>query len=185
MEALERENPELSDDEETMKPTTVVPPIPSPPSPPHLSELTGFDKNEFTDTTHPVYLPKLNELVDHLDKDFFHITEGRYFGLSSNKIADPIFVGPVAPGVPNLTASNALATAQAGGLNVGGFPNQSTVSNANASKGSSGGGGAGKKGSNESQAVSVSPTIAKKKKKKPAISLPLRPIAVISKPTVS
>lgn len=183
IEALERDNPEsleenLDTNQEIQKPTTVIPPIPRPPSPPHLSELTMLDKTEFNDAAHPIYLPKSKELVAHLDKDCFHISEGRYFGLSCNRIADPHFVGPVAPGLNglNLTASNGLATAQAGGLNMGGLPSQSSLPNTSASKSSSG-----KKSS--SQAVTIPPTIVKKKKKKPAISLPLRPMAAIKHAT--
>jgi len=177
---LERENPELqeenlNDNQETRKkPTTVVPPIPRPTSPPHLSDLTMANKSEYNDAAHPIYLPKTKELVAHLDKDCFHISEGRYFGLSSNRIADPHFVGPVAPGLNglNLTASNGLATAPAGGLNMGGLPSLSSLPNTSASKS-----GSGKKSA--PQAVNTPPTTLKKKKKKPAIALPLRPMSLI------
>lgn len=175
---MERENPEVleensNDSQETKKkPTTVVPSIPRPPSPPQLDELTTMDKSEFIDTAHPIYLPRSKELVAHLDKDCFHISEGRYFGLSSNRIADPHFVGPVAPGINglNLTASNGLATAQAGGLNMGGFPTQSSLPNTTSTSKSS----SGKKSSSQA-VVSIPPATMKKKKKKPAIALPLRP----------
>lgn len=186
VEAFERAHPELSeehfhDNHETMeKPNTVVPPIPTSPSPPQLSELTTLDKSEFMlDSQHPIYLPKSKDLVAHLDKESFHITKGRYFGLSCNRIADPHFVGPVAPGITglNLTASNGLATAQAGGgtLNVGGFPSQSSMPNASINKSSYG-----KKSSSHIAAPST-PAVTKKKKKKPAITLSLNPVSTTKK----
>ncbi|CAJ1946447.1 unnamed protein product [Cylindrotheca closterium] len=182
VETLERENPELLEEnsnanqETKKKPATVVPPIPRPPSPPHLSDLATVETREFNDTAHPIYLPKSKELLAHLDKDCFHISEGRYFGLSSNVIADPHFVGPVAPGLNglNLTASNGLATAPAGGLNMGSLPSQSSLPNTSVNKS-----GSGKKSASHSQAVSIPSTTSKKKKKKPAIALPLRPMSLI------
>jgi hypothetical protein len=95
-----------------------IPPIPKPPSPPRLSELAGYDTELFEDH-HPNYFMKGKEkFVTHLDKDAFHITEGRYFGLSSNSKIDPHFFGPNAPGISGLMSSAAatgLATAHVGG----------------------------------------------------------------------
>jgi hypothetical protein len=92
-----------------------VPPIPSPPTPPPLSELKGFNPEQYEDQ-HPIYLPKGKQnLVAHLDKGCFHISEGRYFGLYSNAIADPHFVGANAPGISgiNLSGGSGLATSSA------------------------------------------------------------------------
>lgn len=89
-----------------------IPPIPAPPPPPLLSELKGLDVELYEDK-HPIYLPKGKQnFVDHLDQDTFHITEGRYFGLSTNAVADPHFVGANAPGVAGLPVSvgSGLAT---------------------------------------------------------------------------
>ena len=106
----------VSDRCETM---IVIPPIPEPPSPPRIHELDGFDPDAFEDN-HPLYPPRLEgnqSLVSHLDKDCFHIVDGRYFGLSSNRIADPNFCGPNAPGLHGLSLSGGtgLATANTGG----------------------------------------------------------------------
>ena len=89
-----------------------VPPIPTPPEPPKISELEGLDSDLYEDQ-HPIYVPKgKKNFVSHLDKNCFHITEGRYFGLNSNFIADPHFVGANAPGISGLTLScgSGLAT---------------------------------------------------------------------------
>lgn len=68
---------------------------------------------------YPFYLPKTGDqtMVAHLDKGCFHIVDGRYFGLYSNYIADPNFVGPNAPGLSGLSLSGGtgLATANTGG----------------------------------------------------------------------
>jgi hypothetical protein len=115
-----------------------VPPIPKPPDPPLLKELrapSSLGEDDFLETkdsaippispfyylssdedaskTHPVYLPQGKEdLVAHLDPKCFHITEGRYFGLRTNMIADPNFVGPNAPGLNSAsTITGGLATA--------------------------------------------------------------------------
>jgi hypothetical protein len=94
----------------------VIPPIPEPPSPPRLSEMQGMETNVNVNNQHPLYPPKSN-FVGHLDKNAFHITEGRYFGLTCNAIADPHFVGPNCPGISglNASASTGLATASSGG----------------------------------------------------------------------
>lgn len=89
-----------------------IPPIPAPPAPPTLSEVKGLDVELYEDK-HPIYVPKGKQnFVDHLDQDTFHITEGRYFGLSTNTVADPHFVGANAPGVAGLPVSvgSGLAT---------------------------------------------------------------------------
>lgn len=102
----------------------LLPPIPKPPQVPvpgDLREITDdeetFGSEDQRKRSHPLYLPKNQLLVDHLDKRCFHITNGRYFGLSSNVIADPYFFGPNAPGIGglNLSASTGLATASTGG----------------------------------------------------------------------
>ena len=98
-----------------------VPPIPRPPDPPKLHEFSitsqfispyikiGDVSNE---SSHPYYLPKSREhFVEHLDPNCFHITDGRYFGLETNLIADPNFIGPNAPGLNLTTNTGGLATA--------------------------------------------------------------------------
>lgn len=98
----------------------VIPPIPDPPSPPHLSECTTDDsdyKDIYNDDAHPIYIPKGREkCVAHLDEKCFHVTNGRYFGLVSNMISDPNFVGPNAPGIAGVSASAGagLATSTTG-----------------------------------------------------------------------
>ena len=81
--------------------------------------MNGFDPDAFEDN-HPLYPPRPEggqSLVSHLDKDCFHVVDGRYFGLSSNRIADPNFCGPNAPGLHGLSLSGGtgLATANTGG----------------------------------------------------------------------
>jgi hypothetical protein len=90
----------------------LIPPLPTPPSPPLLSEFTGFDADQY-EGTHPFYQPKgKKNLLAHLDRNCFHVVEGRYFGLISNFVADPHFVGANAPGISGLTLSvgSGLAT---------------------------------------------------------------------------
>jgi hypothetical protein len=70
-----------------------VPPIPTPPEPPTLA-ISADDGTKNGHTQHPLYPPKDAHLVAHLDPQTFHITEGRYFGLLTNNVWDPIFVGP-------------------------------------------------------------------------------------------
>jgi hypothetical protein len=95
-----------------------VPDIPEPPVPPTIEELENFvDTKRYKHDQHPFYLPDTkSDLVAHLDKSCFHLTEGRYFGLSSNFVADPNFVGANAPGITALTSSAGagLATATSG-----------------------------------------------------------------------
>jgi hypothetical protein len=67
---------------------------------------------------HPLYFPKgQKQLVEHLDKTCFHVTDGRYFGLLTNSVADPHFIGPNAPGISgiNLSGGAGLATVNTGG----------------------------------------------------------------------
>ena len=97
-------------------PDVVIPPIPEPPSPPQIKDMNGLDLETFEDQ-HPYYLPKGKEhFVAHLDKNCFHIVDGRYFGLLTNNIADPHFVGPSAPGISglNISGGTGLATAHSG-----------------------------------------------------------------------
>lgn len=109
-----------SSNESTENRKITIPPIPEPPSPPHLSECTvdGQDyKDMYNEDGHPIYIPKGGErFVAHLDEKCFHITNGRYFGLISNLIADPNFVGPNAPGIAGVNASGGagLATSTTG-----------------------------------------------------------------------
>jgi hypothetical protein len=143
---------------------SAVPPIPRPPSPPQLEHLPALNKDQFDDSQHPLYPPKAKQLVAHLDKDCFHITEGRYFGLTCNSIADPHFVGPSAPGISGLnsTSGNGLATAHSGGgPNTGGPSIQPTPINGTSNKSS-----ITKKVSNSSS----SSTVSKKKKKKTGLA---------------
>eukprot|EP00977_Amphora_coffeiformis_P002741 scaffold521_cov167-Amphora_coffeaeformis.AAC.32 len=88
----------------TDPPKITVPPIPVPPEPPRLESVN----TSTTADKHPLYPPKQANLVKHLDPQMFHITEGRYFGLVSNNVADPNFCGPNALG---MAAGNALAVA--------------------------------------------------------------------------
>lgn len=130
VESREFHNPDFtaSDDRLLSYVNTVkVPPIPIPPEPPRVQDLITPDNADFDGThyfldptgqnnspevQHPIYIPKNNEkLVVHLDKNCFHITEGRYFGLKSSRIADPNFVGPNAPGISGVTSGGGLATA--------------------------------------------------------------------------
>lgn len=89
-----------------------IPPVPNPPSPPRINEMDA--SVSLHEDNHPIYPPK-NEaggasLVSHLDKDCFHVVDGRYFGLSSNNTADPNFCGPNAHGL-SLSGGTGLATA--------------------------------------------------------------------------
>ena len=113
--------------------TKAIPPIPRPPSVPLRDDLRTitnveeiFGSEDQQQRSHPLYLPKNQQLVDHLDKRCFHSMHDRYFGLSSNAIADPYFFGPNAPGIGglNLSASTGLATASTGGGggSLGGSP---------------------------------------------------------------
>jgi hypothetical protein len=76
------------------------------------SGALDFDNKSYDESTHPYYLPKAREnLVGHLDPNCFHITDGRYFGLETNLIADPNFIGPNVPGLSGSTNTGGLATA--------------------------------------------------------------------------
>lgn len=108
-----------------------IPPIPEPPDPPRLQDLIDpsdvdesgsaasayyYLKNDCYSAAshHPLYVPKGKDFVAHLDENCFHITVGRYFGLQTNCIADPNFVGPNAPGFAAINAAGSvggLATA--------------------------------------------------------------------------
>lgn len=95
-----------------------VPTIPLPPEPPRIEDLLDLEyAGNYKNGQHPIYLPNgKSTLVGHLDGSCFHITDGRYFGLSSNFIADPNFVGANAPGIAALSASagTGLATSTLG-----------------------------------------------------------------------
>jgi hypothetical protein len=82
-----------------------IPPIPelspAPPLPASIWHYAGMADQ------YPLYPPKQADLVAHLDPNAFHLTEGRYFGLTSNHVKDPNFVGPNAPGS---TSVSGLAT---------------------------------------------------------------------------
>ena len=106
-----------SEDWKPPKPQIDIPPIPVPPSPPKLSDMDGVDPDLFDDQ-YPLYTPKGDQqFVAHLDKECFHVVDGRYFGLLTTSIADPHFVGPNAPGISALNVSGAsgLSTFQTGG----------------------------------------------------------------------
>lgn len=99
-----------------------IPPIPEPVTPPRLSEMEGAAFDALDDSNHPIYVPKTHDkYTAHLDPACFHITNGRYFNIMSNSIADPTFVGPNAPGIANLNLAggSGLATAYAGSTNTG------------------------------------------------------------------
>jgi hypothetical protein len=79
---------------------------------PYLGIELEVNKETIDESTHPIYIPKDKEvLVAHLDPNCFHITEGRYFALQTNFIADPNFVGSSAPGLTGISNTGALATA--------------------------------------------------------------------------
>lgn len=144
----EKERRELMNElisEDFAEPSIVIPPIPAPPSPPRIREIENVDSDLYEDQ-HPLYLPKAGpqqSLLKYLDSNCFHITDGRYFGLRTNAIADPNFVGPNAPGLGGINQSGGtgLATANSGGGGSSGgatlltAPSQSGASaNANPSK---------------------------------------------------
>ncbi|KAL3923386.1 MAG: hypothetical protein SGILL_001687 [Bacillariaceae sp.] len=116
-----------------MKANVKIPPIPSKPEPFKLDDMQGMDASGFDLQYPPLHPPKV-AFVDHLDKRCFHITEGRYFGLTSNGIADAHFEGPNAPGIGGLhqssTSGLATASSSTGGLL---FANPSVFSGAKAS----------------------------------------------------
>lgn len=108
-----------------------IPPIPQLPKPPVMNDPTFAE--QYTNLQHPYFLPKAHpEFVAHLDKNCFHITEGRYCGLTSNFIADPNFVGANAPGIQgvNSVGGSGLATATAGGGFTGALTLTSSFLNA-------------------------------------------------------
>ena len=117
-----------------------IPDIPIPPSPPPVVEMghdNGGDCNiargigdkdkqaskgeEANDSkVAPMLVPKLNQkILQHLDPSLFlpTMSEGRYFGLLSNHIADPQFFGPLAPSIAGTTygGGTGLATSYVGG----------------------------------------------------------------------
>jgi hypothetical protein len=100
---------EASGREET---TATIPPIPPlPPAP--LLPAAVCQEAGLADQ-YPLYPPKEASLVAHLDPHAFHLTEGRYFGLTSNHVKDPNFVGPHAPGSTSfagLATSSSSSTA--------------------------------------------------------------------------
>ncbi|KAG7364619.1 hypothetical protein IV203_037821 [Nitzschia inconspicua] len=102
------------------QPQIAVPPIPVPPDPPKLSELQGMNTDIYCNQDHPIYKPK-EDFAEHLDSRCFHISEGRYFGLTSCGLADQHFVGPNAPGIGGLHLSSVsgLATSATSGAGNG------------------------------------------------------------------
>ena len=96
-----------------------VPDIPTPPSPPQLFEIDGDDMGtDNNNTTSMFILKKKMELLQHLDPEcFVPNMDGRYFGLISNSIADPQFVGPTSTGIRGTTfgGGTGLATSYVGG----------------------------------------------------------------------
>lgn len=107
-----------------------IPNIPSPPSLPLVIEMEH--DNDYDETyeqvkdasndkaTTMMRVPKLNRsLLGHLDPSCFlpSLSGGQYFGLLSNHIADPQFVGIFAPGIAGNTCGGGtgLATSYAGG----------------------------------------------------------------------
>jgi hypothetical protein len=101
---------EASGREET---TATIPPIPELPPAPLLPEAVCQEAG--LADRYPLYPPKEAALVAHLDPHAFHLTEGRYFGLTSNHVKDPNFVGPHAPGSTSFaglaTSSSSSSTA--------------------------------------------------------------------------
>ncbi|KAL7521310.1 hypothetical protein ACHAWX_005984 [Stephanocyclus meneghinianus] len=102
-----------------------VPEIPMPPSPPSVVEIDDDSgditrvKEEIETHLDKMRAPKLDPmLIQHLDPACFLPTvEGRYFGLLSNAIADPQFVGYNASGIRGVTSGGGtgLATSYVGG----------------------------------------------------------------------
>eukprot|EP00804_Cyclotella_cryptica_P003973 CCRYP_013896-RA/>CCRYP_013896-RA protein AED:0.01 eAED:0.01 QI:611/1/1/1/0.5/0.33/3/358/1024 len=102
-----------------------IPAIPVPPSPPSVLEIEDdLDderrvEEENDKSLDKMYAPKLDPmLIQHLDPACFLPTvEGRYFGLLSNAIADPQFVGYNASGIRGVTSGGGtgLATSYVGG----------------------------------------------------------------------
>ena len=137
----------------------VVHSIPPAPTPPRINELVGINHDEFEDH-HPEYPLKGKEpFVSHLDKNCFHIVDGRYFGLRTNSIADPHFVGANAPGIAglNLSGGTGLATAHSGG---GALTGSSSVLAASGSAvASAKTAGAAKSSTNSAKAASKKPTV--------------------------
>ena len=88
----EAQEAELGD----MPPVTILP-IPNLPSPPQLEDdqlgldMKGSDNNN-DKTTHPLYPPQNGEFMKHFDPNFFQLSRGRYLGLSSNWLSDPLKV---------------------------------------------------------------------------------------------
>ena len=122
--ALQKDQEAYEQNPETKRSMNVkdVPPIPGLPDPPSLSDLKGiplvkdmFGSEEQQQKSHPLFMPQNIDLVNHLDKRCFHITNGRYFALTSNAMSDPHFFGPSAPGYGNLSSSSGLASATVGG----------------------------------------------------------------------
>jgi hypothetical protein len=88
----------------TPSPLVELPPIPIPPSLlDHLKkeqQLSNLDINPLQS------MPETKRaLLAHLDPESF-IIGGRYYGLLTNNIADPQFVGPNAPGISGLSHIN-------------------------------------------------------------------------------
>jgi len=95
-------------------PNIAIPPIPELPPPPKMTDQPGFLEDH--KDNYPLYPPNTQrDFTRHLDQDCFHVSQGRYFGLSSNKLADPMFVGANAPGIAGVNASGSgLAISTAG-----------------------------------------------------------------------
>ena len=95
-----------------------IPDIPIPPSPPQLFEIDGDDM-DIDNNNSSIRVPKKkSELLQHLDPEcFVPNMDGRYFGLISNSIADPQFVGPTSTGIRGTTfgGGTGLATSYVGG----------------------------------------------------------------------
>jgi hypothetical protein len=98
-----------------------IPDIPKPPTPPQLLESDGDDIGTVghdNDATVMRVSKRKAELLKHLDPDcFVPDMTGRYFGLFSNGIADPNFVGPTSTGIRGTTfgGGTGLATSYVGG----------------------------------------------------------------------
>ena len=102
-----------------------VPEIPTPPSPPSVVELEQISGDVTTTDEktegriNKMYVSKVDpKLIQHLDPAcFLPTSEGRYFGLLSNSIADPQFVGHAASGIRGVTSGGGtgLATSYIGG----------------------------------------------------------------------
>jgi len=103
-------------------PLVEIPNLPIPPTPlseKNLNKASATDMHKENNSIHRDEKAVVKHLVAHLDPESFE-KHGRYYGLLSNAIADPQFVGPNAPGISGANASGGtgLATTYTGSAAV-------------------------------------------------------------------